>query len=220
MMVDDKMHEDIAKEISKIVPKASTILDMGCGQGALTQRLVDLGYRVSSVDKDKKNYKANNKDFTQVDFDDKDRLGSFIESNLGRYDCVIGIEVIEHVEDQYSYALSLARMCRKGGHVLISTPNVTNRLSRLIFLITGRMHQFMPEDLDYGHINPCTSWELELIVKNVGLELVKIAPIGRLPLIYLATLKTMILSLLAIPLIPFQTGYCSGWCLLSVSQKK
>ena len=220
MMVDDNMHEDIAREIASIVPQASTILDMGCGQGALSQRLSDLGYKVSSVDKDEKAYMASNEDFVQLDFDDKNKLELFVQSNLGKYDCVIGIEVIEHVEDQYSYALSLAKMCRSGGYVLISTPNVTNRLSRLIFLLTGRMHQFMPADLSYGHINPCTSWQLEHILEYAGVTLVKMIPIGRLPLINLATVKTLILSVISLPLIPIQTGYCSGWCLLSISKKK
>ena len=48
-----------------------------------------------------------------------------------------------------------------GVHLLLSTPNITSFLSRALFFLTGRFHQFNNGDLSYGHINPVSAFELE-----------------------------------------------------------
>lgn len=219
MMVDDGMHEFICEKLILMLPKSAKILDMGCGEGALTQRLVDNGFLVTSVDKQPNYFKAKGATFVGLDFDDNQAVTKFLEGYADVFDCVIGIEVIEHVQDQYAYTKMLATLTKPSGYVLISTPNISNRISRVIFLLSGRFHQFQPGDLSYGHINPVTFWQLKHIIESSNLSFISMHELGNLPYIYIATIKTLLLSFLSLALLPFQTGISNGWCILSISQK-
>jgi SAM-dependent methyltransferase len=219
MMVDLGMHEQIFAELSSLVPPGSTVLDLGCGEGALSQRLVDNGYKVFSVDKNPSYFKCQGSTFIQVDFDKVDQLNAFIASHEEAFDAVIGIEVIEHVENQWDYMRGLRRMCKTGGLVFVSTPNTQSWLSRLQFLRSGRFHQFSDPDLEYGHISPLTLWELDVIIKWLGLHKIKSVGVGTLPPLYITSLKTAAASLIGVILRPFMRGQVDGWCVLSICRK-
>jgi SAM-dependent methyltransferase len=53
------------------------------------------------------------------------------------FDAVNLVEVIEHIEHQAQLVREITRVLKRGGVVVISTPNVLNVLSRLRFLFTG-----------------------------------------------------------------------------------
>jgi SAM-dependent methyltransferase len=219
MMVDLGMHEQIFEEVVKLVQSGSKILDLGCGEGALSQRLVDNGYMVTSVDKNPSYFKCQGSDFVEIDFDKKDQLDAFIVKNENTFDAVIGIEVIEHVENQWEYIRGLKMMCKKDGHIFVSTPNIQSWLSRFNFVRNGRFHQFSDIDLEYGHISPLTQWELSVIAKGLGLQVVRSIGIGTLPTFYFTSLKTVVASFIALILRPFMTGQLNGWCVLTVFKK-
>ncbi len=219
MMVDLGMHEQIFAELSQLVPVGATILDLGCGEGALSQRLVDNGYKVYSVDKNSGYFKCVGSTFIEVDFDKQGELNAFIAKHEESFDAVIGIEVIEHVENQWEYIRGLKRMCKTGGHLFVSTPNTQSWLSRLQFLRTGRFHQFSDPDLEYGHISPVTLWELDVILKASGLSKIKSIGVGTLPPLYFTSVKTIIASLIGLLLRPFMNGQVDDWCVLSICRK-
>jgi cyclopropane fatty-acyl-phospholipid synthase-like methyltransferase len=219
MMVDLNMHEHIFLQIKKRIPIGSKILDMGCGEGALSQRLVDAGYVVTSVDKDPSYFKCRGSTFIQLNFDNSMQVADFLKSHNDNYDAVIGIEVIEHVENQWEYVRNLHFMCKNNGYLFISTPNTTSWLSRLRFLRDGRFHQFSDSDLSYGHISPLSPWEFMHILKSIGLRDVRIEGVGTLPHIYISSFSTFFASLFSLPLRLFQRGFLNGWCVLAIGQK-
>lgn len=219
MMVDLGMHEHIFREITKRLAPGAKILDLGCGEGALSQRLVDAGYGVTSVDKNPEYFKCNGSKYVRIDFDDGSQLSNFIVEHNSHFDAVLGIEVIEHVENQWEYVRGLHKMCKPDGWVFISTPNITSWLSRFQFLLTGRFHQFNDQDLSYGHISPLSQWEFNNLLSSVGFVDLHYRGIGTLPAIYITSLKTVLASLLALPLRLFQTGYINGWCILAIGRR-
>ena len=219
MMVDLGMHEQIFQEITGRLSPGSKILDLGCGEGALSQRLVDAGYDVTSVDKNPEYFKCEGSKYVRVNFDDAAQLHNFIEAHDSRFDAVLGIEVIEHVENQWEYVRGLHKMCKPDGWVFISTPNITSWLSRLQFLLTGRFHQFNDQDLNYGHISPLSQWEFNNLLSSVGFVDLQYRCVGTLPTIYITSVKTALASLLALPLRMFQSGYLNGWCILAIGRK-
>lgn len=217
---DKGLHEQIAGVIQRELPLGAEILDLGAGEGALSARLVDLGFIVTAADRDHQSFKCNDVQFHRVDFDSLEDIDKFVLTREDRFDAVIGIEVIEHVQDQWRYARQLLKMVRPGGLVLVTTPNITSWLSRLIFLFTGRFHQFADADLSYGHISPVSPWELGLILRSAGAENVEIRAAGTLPPVYFTgSLKLLVLNALALLLRPFSRGQLDGWCVMATGRK-
>lgn len=214
------LHEQIAEKIRLLVPIGAKILDMGAGEGALSARLSDMGYQVTAADKDRSSFKCKQSCFSCINFDVADELEKFVLRNENEFDAVLGIEVIEHVHDQWQYLLQLMRLAKKGGVILVTTPNTTSWLSRLIFFFTGRFHQFADSDLSYGHINPITPWELELILRESGADQIRISPAGTLPPIYLAGInRWAIFNVVCLVLRPFMRGILDGWCVIATARR-
>lgn len=97
------------------------LLDMGCGEGALLDRLRDrygstwqlVGFEVSRVRAEM----ARARDHDVI----VSRDGS-VPAGSGLFDVVVSSHVIEHVPDDLTYASQLAELVRPGGYVYLETP--------------------------------------------------------------------------------------------------
>jgi 2-polyprenyl-3-methyl-5-hydroxy-6-metoxy-1,4-benzoquinol methylase len=178
------LHEQIAKIIKSDISQGKKILDLGAGEGALSLRLKDLGYDLLSVDIDKESYKCKEIKFEQVNFDSQLEIEKFKVKYKNYFDVVIGIEVIEHIENQWEYVRLLKFLLKSGGLMIVSTPNITSWYSRIHFFFKGKFYQFDDGNLEYGHISPISKWELETILKIEGLNEIKTVEGGTLTPIY------------------------------------
>ncbi len=221
---DQKLHEQIAEEVMARLPdhKAIHILDLGAGQGALSQRLHDAGYTITAVDENPDDFRSKDVHFHHIDFNKSTQVAEFCEKHVNHFDAVLGIEVIEHVENPWEYVRLMKSILKPGGFIFLSTPNVTSWLSRLTFLIRGQFHQFYDVDLSYGHIAPITEWELKMILRREGFTNISVKPGGTLPLIWLRkSIKWMIFNGIGLLLRPFmRKGTKEGWCLIFSAQKE
>jgi SAM-dependent methyltransferase len=93
------------------------------------------------------------------------------------FEIVVSIEVIEHVENQFSFWRELARIAKPGAMVIVTTPNVLNVNSRLRNLFVGFPLLFEPLPLDghdprrlSGHIHPVTPYYLAYGALRAGLK--------------------------------------------------
>lgn len=217
---DALVHDEVVSLILSKINKGSKILDYGAGEGALSERLSDEGYSVIAADIDEDNFRTSKAKFHKLNFDSDDQVNHFISTFNSSFDVVIGIEVIEHVEDQWRYVRQLNSLLKPGGLIIISTPNITSWLSRFMFLIRGRFHQFLDHDLEYGHINPISPWELNLIAKSVGFTEIQIRPGGYLPSVYLSkSIKILFVNIIMLLLKPFMSGLTTGWCVILSARK-
>jgi len=221
---DKSLHNNIIEEIKNLnLHPEAKILDMGCGEGALSQRLLDMGYDVLSVDMTEKDFKSD-ANFFKLDFNNKLDVEKFVEKFQNNFDVVLGIEVIEHVENHWEYVRTLKSLVHKNGYILISSPNVTSWMSRLYFLFYGRHHQFMESDLRYGHINPISSWQVEYIFKELNIDLIGIKPAGTLPMFYfpnisIKSISMNIFSMIFTPIMRELGGTKFGWCIIAIGRK-
>lgn len=196
------------------------ILDFGCGEGALSQRLLDHGFQVISVDKDIDQYKARGGKSIKLDFDSKSSLQNFLNEYDNYFDVVLSIEVIEHVENHFEMMRMLKKLVKKDGLIFVSTPNISSWLSRLTFLRKGEFHQF--SDRDYfadGHITPLSDFEMNIIAKTLSLKLISKSPTGTLPPLYFASIALFFRSIIGILLRPFMKGKLNGWGILYIFKK-
>lgn len=213
---DTGVHDQAIALFRQYVPAGKRVLDIGAGAGAFSQRLVDSGYRVTALDIDAEKWLPRDIPFLQVNVD-TDFTGSIGDP----FDAACCLEVIEHVENPWNLLRQILAALQPGGRLILSTPNVTSFLSRLIFLRTGRFHQFGDTDLAYGHVSPITAWELSLIARRVGWRILEIHPGGYLPVIDLTSRRPKALAHNVLRSLVYWLAreHKRGWCLFFVLEK-
>lgn len=168
---------DAAFQIIRSLP-GNYVLDAPAGQGALTKRLLSIGREVTAgdIDLDKFKLDRNMKNLEVRRLDLSDTLP--IEDE--RFDIVACLEGIEHLENQWNLIRSFYRVLKKGGYLVLSTPNIINFRSRIRFLLEARYEFFKrplvvgrstPHDEEVGHIAPISYFELQYILESCGFSI-------------------------------------------------
>lgn len=216
-MIRADTHEQAADLVRRHVRPAGRVLYVGAGAGAFSRRPADLGYCVTALDVDASEWPSVNADSPFYELDvGKGVAGSI----LGRYDMVCCLEVIEHLENPWAFFRDVRSVLEPGAVFIVSTPNISSFLSRIVFLATGRFHGFGKEDVSYGHISPISSFELELelVVRSTGFDLLEVRPGGYLPVFDFSAPRPAKLALNVVRglLYPLMRGNKQGWCLFFV----
>ncbi len=89
-----------------------------------------------------------------------------------RFNLVIAVEIIEHLEYPRQFLRNIRDLLEDGGYLLLSTPNVSDWVSRLKFLVKGELRYF--DEWHYkrnGHISPITDVQLRLLLSEVEFRL-------------------------------------------------
>jgi len=112
--------------------RAMRVLDIPCGQGAFTQRLLHRGMQVvpSDVIEDARDLPGC-ESFAAANMDEPLPFGD------GAFTHVVCIDGIEHIERTFDFVRECRRVLAPGGSLLISTPNVSSVRSRWRFFLTG-----------------------------------------------------------------------------------
>lgn len=162
---DKGLHDKIIRLMS--LEKKGTVLDIAAGEGALSCKLNNLGFEVVAGDLNKDDFKLHGKiPFLQYNLNTEVKIEK-------RFDYVCAIEIIEHLENPYKLIRDCYSVLNDGGNLIVSTPNITNYKSRIMYLLFGRFGGFFPHDkINSGHINPIPFWELNDILKENGFEIV------------------------------------------------
>ena len=213
---DIGMHEHAMSLVNAYGRSGGKALDIGAGAGAFSKRLSDSGFVVQGLDVDSAKWVPADIPFRILDID-KGLRASVDE----QFDLICCLEVIEHVENPWNLLREIRDLLVPGGILILSTPNVTSFLSRALFLVFGRMHQFFEWDLVYGHINPVTDLEIETIAKSIGLSVEVVQPGGYLPVFDFASLgpKSLFLNGLRLFARLVGRGQKEGWCLFFVMRR-
>ncbi len=120
----------------KIPLKNLKILDIGCGGGLLSEPISRLGAKVTGIDASKKNIKIANTHLKKS----KLKINYICSSpeNLKtkeKFDAILNMEIIEHVEDVELFIKKSSELLKKGGLMFVATLNKT--LKSYIFAIVG-----------------------------------------------------------------------------------
>ena len=151
----------------------SRILDLGCSDGALGERLQKLGHHVTGVD--------------SVELEGVgDRLASFIRGDLDAgipteaghgYDVVLVADVLEHVRRPELLLDDAKRRLRAGGTVIASVPNFAHWYPRLR-VATGAFDYDRLGILDRGHLRFFTRNSFERLARSQDLAIRRREAVG------------------------------------------
>lgn len=228
MKTDTGLHEQLSNFIESEIEvtgkrnKKLCVLDWGCGEGAFSQRLHDIGCNVIAVDIDAKEFKAKGPEFHQIDFNSPIEIEGFVKKFTKQFDLIVSIEVIEHIQNPWQFLETIYQLCRQDTRILITTPNISSWLGRFWFLITGELWGFSQGNwVEIGHINPIGHIEMTNLLNEVGFEDIEVHPGGNLPVIWLYNWKSILVSLFMLPLHLVMRGQKKGWalCYLATPRK-
>lgn len=155
-------HLERYKLATKLIPHHSVVLDAACGCGYGTEMLSRKSSLAIGIDRDpdsinlcKQKYKMN-------------RSIDFLVSNVGElpfddsfFDSVVGMEMIEHIENPERFASEAHRVLKHNGSLLISTPYGDNTL--------------LPDGKPFSqyHVTEYTQKEIEEMLQDYGFDVVQ-----------------------------------------------
>jgi 2-polyprenyl-3-methyl-5-hydroxy-6-metoxy-1,4-benzoquinol methylase len=108
------------------------VLDAPCGgSAALTLALIEKGFRAIGADVDPEAQARLGAAFEKVD------LNAALPWPDQSFDAVFSTEGIEHLENHFSFLREISRILKRGGFLLLTTPNITALRSRVRFFASG-----------------------------------------------------------------------------------
>ena len=159
-------HEVVLELIKQMLPQPSLVADLAAGEGAFSVQLRELGHDVRPFDLSSDHWKVPDMRVETANLD-----AEFGDAVSEKFDAVVAIEIIEHLENPFRFVRECSKMLKPGGLLFLTTPNVEAVSSRLMFLYTGRLKSFGAyETVRPAHITPIFKWKLDMILDEAGFE--------------------------------------------------
>ena len=118
-----KLHFKITKNE---LPKNLNILDIGCGGGLISEPMARLGAKVTGIDASEKNVKIAKLHAKKSNLDIRYLNKSPEQLNeYEKFDVILNLEIIEHVENVNLYLDSCYKLLKKNGIMFTATLNRT-----------------------------------------------------------------------------------------------
>ena len=156
---------EAARAAKPLAGKAA--LDIGCGAGLLCEPLARLGAAVTGVDAAAENVAAASAHAEGVGLDIRYMAGEVAGLDIGTFDLVTSVEVIEHVADKAAFLRDVAARLAPDGLLVMSTPNRT-AASRVLLVGAAEAVGYVPKGTHHWE-DFVTPEELEALLAEAGL---------------------------------------------------
>jgi 2-polyprenyl-6-hydroxyphenyl methylase/3-demethylubiquinone-9 3-methyltransferase len=117
------------------------ILDIGCGGGILTEKLAECGYDICGVDPSKESIEQA---ILHSKFSNASYINTEIEQIDSKFDIILIMEVLEHVDDIESFLYTAIKLLHSGGMLFFSTINKTIKSFALAILMAEYVLRMLP----------------------------------------------------------------------------
>lgn len=161
----DEIHERVRDLVTPYL-KDSKVLDVAAGNGLLTNWMIEQGATVDAVD-------LNPSDWVAPVECTNTNLNNPLPFGDNAYDLVVSVETIEHLDCPYLFLSELIRVLKRGGTLLVTTPNPHSLKSRIKYLFTGlpALFDFVPGYGHFGgHISPVSMGHFMWSFDENGIE--------------------------------------------------
>lgn len=191
--VDSAIIDDRAKKslrlMREIPNRPKKVLDVGCGTGFFTSKIKKVtGAEVYGIDISKKALKLARKHGIRTGLADLNKRFPFKD---GEFDMVNCGEVIEHMYNPDNLLREINRVLKKGGYLVITTPNLASWLNRIALALgiqpfftevstenKNLGHSFLRKFVDngrpMGHLRVMTLNALKDILRHSGFRIIKV----------------------------------------------
>jgi 2-polyprenyl-3-methyl-5-hydroxy-6-metoxy-1,4-benzoquinol methylase len=172
--------------------KNQKILDIGCGNGWLTNLLIEQGFDAYGTDASETGIQiAKQKNQNRFYIQDLSKDDLPIELQSIKFDTILSTEVIEHLYSPRDYLRFCKRILQKTGYgeLIISTP-YHGYLKNVALSVTGKMDKHFTVLTDGMHIKFWSRKTLTAVLEEQGFVVTEFIGCGRLPYLW----KSMIIK--------------------------
>lgn len=215
------VHEESVAAIKNLLPPGALVLDIAAGRGAFSKRLQNEGYIVEANEIEEAAFLPPDIKCNAIDLN-----YPFAEIfGLAKFNLIVAIEVIEHLNNPVMFLKECNRILNQNGYLLVTTPNILDKISRIKFLRRGQFCHFEPVSFyKTGHRTIMPRWLLELFFNETGFSVLKAKYIGDKPAVewtnVRSVLNAIIANVLSIFMIKNQEGELTGNCVMFLLRKK
>jgi len=157
--------------LDRIGTDARAILEFGCGEAPLGAALKQRQKcRVVGVELDHAAAAIARKRIDDVYEGDVREIVSILHE---QFDFIVGGDIVEHLDEPWSFLSDLRRICKPGGKLLLSLPNVAHA-SIVADLLQGRFDYVYMGLTCVGHLRFFTRRSVEEMLQIAGWEVVSI----------------------------------------------
>lgn len=168
---------------------ARSVLDLGCGNGALTSAFAREGLEMTGVDVSESGLAIAARSFPDIPFLAADMDRPLPVELHRRFDAVVAVEVIEHLLLPRQLFARVKEALRPGGVLIVTTP-YHGFLKNLAIALTNSFDAHTHPLRDYGHVKFFSRETLCQLFVEQGLAIESFARVGRVP----SLAKSMILQ--------------------------
>jgi len=162
--------EDLLQRIS---PEARNILEFGCGEAPLGAALkARQKCRVVGIELDPRAAAVARKRIDDVYCGDAREIVSVLKD---RFDWIIGGDIVEHIDEPWTFLADLREVSAPGGHLLLSIPNLAHG-SVVADLLQGRFDYVYMGLTCVGHLRFFTRRSIEEMMTIAGWTIVEVTP--------------------------------------------
>ncbi len=170
--------------INKTNIKKKKILDIGCGGGILSESLQKLGANVTGIDISKKliktaknHAKKQNLNIKYINID----INDFFKKNKKKFDIILCMELIEHINNPEKLINSCNKMIKKKGKIFISSINKIIKSYIYIILVGEFISKIIPKGT-HNYNKFISPYNLNKILNKNGLNIKEIKGIKYNPI--------------------------------------
>lgn len=161
---------------------AKSVLDLGCGNGALSGYIGASGFNVVGCDFSKSGIDFAKKKFPDIHFFQQDLSTELPREHVGRYDAVISVEVIEHLLLPRKLLTNAFAALRPGGLFVLTTP-YHGYWKNLAIALTNKFDQHWHPLRDFGHVKFFSKKTITLLFREFGFKNIRFQAVGRIPVL-------------------------------------
>lgn len=172
--IKDKVCDNFDLDANKPQPfKGLRLLDIGCGGGLLCEPMARLGADIVGADASSTNIEIARIHAKQsgLNIDYRAVTSEALDADGEKFDCILNMEVVEHVADVELFMTSCANMVKPGGLMFIATINRTFKANALAIFMAENVLRWLPRGT-HQYEKLVQPQELELPLNSAGLNVI------------------------------------------------
>ena len=175
-------YEGDRPELRALVPTgARRVLDLGCSTGTVGHALKrERGVEVVGVELDAAAAAEARGRLDRVVEADAEELLGRADAGLGRFDCLIAADSLEHMRDPWTALARAVELLEPGGTAVVSLPNVRFFETFWELGVRGRWPRRERGIFDRTHLRWFALRDARALLEGAGLELHAVVPLIRI----------------------------------------